>query len=130
MADPKAILHGKAEAELDPDQLDTYIKMMHPRKDGKTFGICDNMNSFSIFRHCCSKFVPITKMSKEVGLGPSLFLMSANSLAWMFMLLAILNIPVYLFYYQASQWPVLKTKDYFSKLSLGNLGTEEYACDR
>jgi hypothetical protein len=46
------------------------------------------------------------------------------------MLLTILNIPVYAFYYQASDWTAGSPKEYFAKLSLGNLGTAEYACDR
>lgn len=53
-------------------------------------------------------------------------LLTTKSLAILFLVLAILNIPVYLFYYtgntQGSKEYETKLQDVFAKLSLGNIG--------
>lgn len=53
-------------------------------------------------------------------------LMTTKSLAILFLILSILNIPVYLFYYTGNEKGSLdyetKLQDIFAKLSLGNIG--------
>jgi len=41
-------------------------------------------------------------MAKEIGLGATMFLISAKSLAWFFIVLTILNVPTYMFYYASN----------------------------
>jgi hypothetical protein len=56
--------------------------------------------------------------------------MSANSLGCFFMLLTILNLPIYLFYYQSNDFHSSNiAKDYFTRLSLANVANTQYACD-
>ena len=57
--------------------------------------------------------------------------MSAHSLSCFFLLVTILNIPIYLFYLQANDsWEPSDTKEIFAKFSLGNLAADEFACDQ
>lgn len=92
---------------LDGDFADkpTYSKMIahknlvHPRIDGKKFGCCASLGYYPI---CCCKQQPISKMAKEIGVGPTIFLMSTARLGWFFVLLSILNIPLYLFFYTSN----------------------------
>jgi len=37
-------------------------------------------------------------MAKQIGIGPTMFLMSTKALAWLFLVISIINIPVMLFY--------------------------------
>lgn len=41
-------------------------------------------------------------VQQQVGLGPTLLLMTTKALAYLFLFLTFLNIPVYLFYYSGN----------------------------
>lgn len=69
---------------------------MHPTNGGKKFGICDSVG----YLKCCGK-AEITELAKEIGVGPALFLMSTKSLTIFFLLISIINVPVYFFYWKA-----------------------------
>jgi len=70
----------------------------------------------------------ITDAERALGIGPALMLKSTMSMAFLFLFLTILNLPVYAFYYsgnistnEAGQ-ESLKVSDYFAMISLGNIG--------
>ena len=42
-------------------------------------------------------------MAEEIGLGPTMFLISAKSLAWFFFVITIINIPTYMFFYNSNE---------------------------
>lgn len=72
----------------------------------------------------------VTPCAKEIGLGPTLFLMTMKAFFWIFCLLAILNIPLMIFYTGGSG-----TKQeggnfvtMFGTLALGNIGTSGMTC--
>lgn len=92
------------------------------------FGICDTVGGHDFC--CCCRTKQVSKMSKEIGVGATLFLMSTKSLSILFFFLTIINIPVYMFYYASH--PASNTlstpQDYFNALSLGNIGESDYAC--
>ena len=70
-------------------------------------------------------------MAKQIGVGPALFLMSTRALAWFFLFLTILNIPVMLFYglgNRDSNDTQSVTESPFTVLSLGNVGQSTAAC--
>jgi hypothetical protein len=70
---------------------------MHPKMhNGDSFGIFDSIG-YHPFSQCCQS--PITPLAKELGIGPSLFLLSTKSLAYLFLILTIINIPVYIFFW-------------------------------
>ena len=70
--------------------------------------------------------IEVTKAQQQIGLGPTLLLMVTKSLAWLFLFLTILNLPVYGFFYSGN---ITKNNNsgfsvtgYFSMFSLGNIG--------
>jgi hypothetical protein len=76
---------------------------------------------------CCDS--PVTPLAKEIGLGPTMFLMSTKALSILFFFLTIINLPVYLFFYQSNDYEVQNIPiDFFPKISLGNIGQAENAC--
>ena len=77
---------------------------------------------------CCSK--PTTEMAKQIGVGPTLFLMSTKALAWFFLFLTLINIPVLLFYSKGNVNSERSDtgKDVFAYLSLGNIGQSSDSC--
>jgi hypothetical protein len=80
---------------------------MHPRnsedvvenKDGKitrkTFSIFGKIGSFGFMKCCASDTTP---MAKEIGIGATMFLMTTKSLSWFFLILTIINLPLFAFY--------------------------------
>ena len=78
---------------------------MHPRnKQGTQFSIFDKVNSFSIWSCFNEKQEQIEDLCKEIGLGATLFLMCLRALSWLFFVISVIHIPVYMFYYQASDF--------------------------
>ena len=58
------------------------------------FGICDDLGDLVPFKRCLKKTTP---MSRQIGIGPTLFLMSSKSFAILFILLTIMCIPIFMF---------------------------------
>ena len=56
----------------------------------------------SYFPCCCSSLVGsknwVTPAAKEIGLGPSIFLMTMKAFSYLFLLFFLLNIPLMFFY--------------------------------
>ena len=70
-------------------------------------------------------------MSKEIGLGPSLYLMTSKSLAKIFLFIVILNIPLYIVLFNSNLRSYDGLVDYLTMYSLGNLKPEiERRCQR
>jgi hypothetical protein len=74
-------------------------------------------------------------LAKELGIGPTMFLLTTRAMAWLFFALTIINIPVFAFYYHGTNTYTHKNdnsgtifEDYFSILSLGNIGQNSLAC--
>lgn len=71
-------------------------------------------------------------MHREVGIGPILLLYTTKSLCLLYLWLAIINIPVYTFFYNGrevkSNAEISKFQDYFALLSLGNIGQSSFSC--
>ena len=97
------------------------------------FGVCDEIGDLC----CCSKLGVVvddddpdkgrvSDAARELGIGPTLFLMNLKALAYLFGVLTILNIPVLtLFYYGNAD----KTASTFARLSLGNIGEPPLNCE-
>jgi hypothetical protein len=104
--------------EINYKNFEAYIKAIHPRHEGKKFGICDSVG----YLNCCGK-AKITELAKEIGIGPALFLMSTKSLAIFFFIITIINAPVFMFYWlSGTDSFTYDINDMFAKLSLGNVG--------
>ena len=108
------------------------MEQNHPcQDDGDSYGICLDLGYLPCFNMCFDrKFnkankkreIKITEAQKRIGLGPSLLLMSTKTLAYLFMFLTILNIPVFFFYWSGNMTEITAATQSFSKISLGNIG--------
>ena len=71
-----------------------------------------------------------TEMAKQIGIGPTLFLMSTKAYAIFFIFLTILNLPVFMFYSKGN--PAYNKNQlidsFFATLSLGNVGQKNEMC--
>ena len=114
--------------EILYSKLKMNINQLHPNKGGKSFGVCENLGSYGL----CSKNIKITELSKEIGIGPTMFLLATKSLAWLFFFCTIINIPVFAFYFTSNPTTgdSMSIQDYLGALSLGNIGESQKACDR
>lgn len=59
-----------------------------------------------------------------------MFLMSTKALSFLFFWLTVLNLPVFMFYYNSNPITIESPtiRDYFSHYSLGNVGQTENTC--
>jgi len=75
----------------------------------------------------------VTPCAREIGLGPTVFVMSHKALLWLFLFLFAINVPLMFFYARGSGTAEIanpKFTDIFAKISLGNLGTSDYTCSK
>ena len=99
----------------------------------ETFKIWENLGHYPFMWY---EQGPLEELSKEIGLGPSLFLMTTKSVAWFFLFLTVINIPIYLFFHQSNQtadcdmnnFKAETLQECFDKVSLGSMGQNEVAC--
>ena len=130
--------------EITYDKLVRFIEQNHPTKvveakEGEentksrqeSFSIFEDVGTLKVVK-CCNE--RISPMAIELGIGPTLFLLSTKAMAWFFFFLTIINLPLFYFYFngtmvdQNSQGGSPKFDDNFVKLSLGNIGQSSYAC--
>lgn len=99
-------------------ELMDHINFTHPRhetSDSKgnrikvPFGVCDT----AVGDLCCHSRgkkegseedvdTTVTECARQIGLGPTLFLMSTKAMAYLFLVLGILNLPVLFFFYSGN----------------------------
>ena len=87
----------------------------HPRDPAtqKKFSYCEPLGTYNKRN--------ITKLAKEINIGPSMFLMTVKQLMWLFCFVSVLNIPLYIFFYQINGVGTPRTLiEYFSRFSLTN----------
>ena len=73
----------------------------HPRNrsNGTIYGCCEAEISFLPICMCCvNKSKWVTPAAREIGIGPTLFLMTVKAFAYLFLFLVIINIPLFFFY--------------------------------
>ena len=78
----------------------------------------------------------MTPTAQELGLGPTLFLMTMKAFFWMFVLFTIVNLPLIVLYMgqgytgQDAEAGAQSSgiNDFFAKFSIGNLGTSAFDC--
>ena len=100
----------KGEVEtISYGKLLSHIAAVHPRENGKVFSCCVDIGCFP----CCYwnkkpigvegvEVVEIAEVNKQIGLGPTLFMMLTKSLSYFFLLMTILNLPIMWLYYSAN----------------------------
>ena len=82
--------------------------------------MCDSLGGLPLSK--CSAG-DTTELAKQIGIGPTLFLMSTKALSAFFFLIAILNVPVMMFYSNGNtEIEINKVDSFFATFSLGNVG--------
>lgn len=84
---------------------------------------------------CCNRLKKtrwVTEPAKEIGLGATLFLMTNKAFFWLFVLFALINIPLMGIYMGGNGLsPVIPGFiGFLGRLSLGNLGTSTHVCNK
>ena len=116
-------------------KLQRHIESMHPRKsvtkEGKDghkevkqvpFNVRDNLGTLSPVSFLLGETTP---MARQLGAGPSLFLLSTKAFAWFFVFLTVLNIPLFRYFYYGNTG---ESGGFFTDYSLGNVGSSHIVC--
>lgn len=127
---------GMTEQRIEYSKIRDYIDIMHPtvkvegKEEEQPFGLFDTLGRFQICP-CLKKERNITEMASQIGIGPTVFLLTTRSLIWLFVILSILNAPVLYFLYSGN-YPVeglnQAETSIFIKFSLGNLQQPDLSC--
>ena len=94
-------------------RLKRHIVNNHPTDlKGNSFGICEELGYLPC-SNCCfpvrknpktgAQEIEVRRLHQQLGLGPTLFLMKTKTLAYLFLFLTILNLPVMAFYYSGNK---------------------------
>ena len=104
---------------MSANELTKALKSNHPIDGEKSFSVCASIG----------KFNEIKPAGKEIGLGASLFLLQTRAIANLFLVLSIINLPVYFFFYASDVTVPSQPTDYLLKFSMGNIGMAELSCE-
>lgn len=74
---------------------------------------------------CCQRDNDATPLAKQLGLGPTLFLMSTKAMFWLFLFLSLIYAPILAIFYTGN---AAQSSSVFAKLSVGNLGAPAKTC--
>lgn len=98
--------------EITYDKLVRFIEQNHPTKvveakEGEensksrqeSFSIFEDVGTLKVVK-CCNE--RISPLAIELGIGPTLFLLSTKAMAWFFFFLTIINLPLFYFYYNGT----------------------------
>lgn len=127
----------KIGAGLSYLELKASIQQTHPvDEQGKKYSICSHMGSFPCFGvidgNTGKTKVLISDAQKDLGLGPTLMLMTTRSLGYLFVILALVNIPLCMLY-NSGETSInhisISLPELFSMISLGNIGEESKTCE-
>lgn len=135
----------KAEdPEEDEDQVLSYVNLKsslaqtHPANDeNRKYSIFMNLGSFPLFSNTDqfgNTIINISDVQMEIGLGPCLMLNTSKALTILFLILTIVNLPMFIFF-NSGRSPsngltqsTATLPNIFYKLSIGNLGEDEISC--
>ena len=82
-------------------ELQRHVENLHPTKtqilengqqEKVPFGVIENLGTLMPLKSWMGQTSP---MARQLGVGPTLFLMSTKALAWFFLFLTCLNIPIF-----------------------------------
>jgi len=120
--------------ELDEKAIEERVKkgLLHedePEIAFHSFSLCGTLGTLRPAMACCP--METTEMAKQLGVGPTLFLMSTKALSCFFLFLTILNVPVMAFYLSGNDSPVEyeTVTDLFALTSMGNVGQTGFTCN-
>ena len=81
---------------------------------------------------CVGKQRQVPPILKDIGLGASLYLLVLKAFSYYFLILSIINIPMFVIYfgsdYNTNDNSTFSLNVFFNKLSLGNIGQKGINC--
>ena len=126
-------LLSESDKTVNLAKLIAHMDQVHPRnEDAENFGMMESLGSYEnpYFKIPCLKSEPITEMAKEIGIGPTMFLMSVKQLIKIFLVFTMLNMPIYV--YLSKTHDVSRTGGniftFFASFTMGALGQGEPTC--
>jgi len=111
--------------------------IMHPRDRArrKEFDwVNTDISYLPLYESSIKKSQWVTPAAREMGVGPTLFLMTQKAFCWLFLFFCILNFPLIFFYAKGSGNPEnqgaesFDINSLFGMISLGNIGISDYTC--
>lgn len=119
-------------------ELQKHIEILHPIKqvvdpltnETKTvsFGIFEDVGTLPLLERWKKDTTPL---AQQIGIGPTLFLLTTRTLGYFFLFLTLVNLPI-LHLYQGTNPGGAKSEVYnniWARYSMGNIGSNAYACD-
>ena len=126
-------LLSDSDKSINLAKLIAHTDQVHPRnEDAENFGMMESLGSYEnpYFKIPCFKSEPIMEMAKEIGIGPTMFLMSIKQLIKLFFIFFMLNMPIYV--YLSKTHDVTRTGGniftFFASFTMGALGQGEPTC--
>lgn len=139
--DPESLYLELVEREttLSADRLRNHINKNHPKKmdldleEYRDWSLCQNVGS--LFANACFSKKKITAFIGNMGIGPSLFLMSLKAYLRLFLVLSVLAVPSCILLASGNQGDSLElgggVTELLSRVSLGNIGYQaSFACNQ
>ena len=125
----------KLQAGLSFIELKASIMQTDPvDEQGNRYSLSSSIGSFPCFGvidgNTGKTKVLVSDAQKDIGLGPTLMLMTTRSLAFLFCILSLINMPLYVIYLKNHfSFMNLSLPELFSKTSLGNIGEDSTICE-
>lgn len=137
--DEKQYIDDNYITHLSYKKVKMHQYRTHPRNrsTGKIYPCCEADISFIPICMCCvNRARWVTPAAREIGIGPTLFLMTQKAFAYLFAVFIVINSPLFFYYSTGGQGATTDDQgsdgaqftDVFAQLSLGNLGVSGYAC--
>lgn len=137
--DEKQYIDDNYITHLSYKRVKRHQYRTHPRNrmTKKAYGCCEADISYIPLCMCCiNKSKWVTPAAREIGIGPTLFLMTQKAFAYLFAIFLLINLPLFFFYWTGGGSALdaeegdkgAQFTDFFGYVSLGNLGVSDYAC--
>lgn len=116
--------------KLSYKKLEAHINSKHPRRQGEPFGVWDAVGHYDAAWAPCIKKDKVTALAKEIGLGPSMFLMNTKMIGVFFFIISLLNIPVFMFLWHSDDRMLMSLPEVLAKLTLASLNPHSVSCNK
>ena len=115
------------ENKLSVQSLKNHIRQNHPKKTNEEdWPLLESISNLYFFKS--ERKIP--KVLNDIGLGASLYLLTLKAYTILFLILTIINIPIFLLYVNGAQGTGknFEFRIFIAQLSLGNIGSSGPTC--
>jgi hypothetical protein len=124
---------SEPDSNISLAKLMAHMDQVHPRNEmAENFATCAELGSYNnpLFKLPCVADSPIAEMAKELGIGPTMFLMSIKQLIKLFFVFTLLNFPLYILLSKShdDSRGGADMNTFFASFTMGALGQGEPTC--